>query len=495
MHRWRHRSLRTQQVVFFSAISTAILALMIVTILAGARYVDVFAANLAVYFRVHELRTTLTATHRALDSYVRTADEARRTEFTAALPLLARQHRAIDPLAHDQLSRFEINATLYGLAAYQAAAAEALVQYEAGVPLYYLEIERANRIRGYIDSYLDNLFRIQLELGRSNYSAALERQRSSLAWSTAAAAAVGALLLLFAFAFSRTVTLPIAALAAAAQRMAGGDLGESAMQPAGNREITVLTRSFNTMNRSIRRLIEDLKDKHEIERRLHAEELRNVQMYRSLREAQLVALQAQINPHFLFNTLNSIARTARIEHAESSEQLIRSLSAVLRYILRDPGRHVPLSEELSIVQEYMHLQGVRFGERLQCRVERDQSVEVRVPRLCIQPLVENAIKYGIEPKEAGGSVRVVTTGITDEHGRWVRVEVADSGIGMDREHVEHLLRDPNRYTDEGTDGIGVLNVRHRLSLIYPDHRFWIHSTPGEGTTVGFDVPADLEQRA
>lgn len=249
--------------------------------------------------------------------------------------------------------------------------------------------------------------------------------------------------------------------------------------------------AFNTMSSNIRHLVLDLKDKQEIERRLHQQELSNVSMERLLRESQLVALQSQMNPHFLFNTLNSIARTATIENADRSRSLIQGLSVVLRYILRNPRRSVALSEEMRIVQEYLALQAVRFGSRLTSLVEIDPAVEeAQIPPLILQPLVENAVIYGIEPLEAGGRVSVMADREKPRDGTGrLRIHVADNGAGMPAETVSHLLQDQPDTGGRSTEGIGVLNVRARLELFFGDsHEFAIRSSPGEGTDVYLTIP-------
>ena len=122
-----------------------------------------------------------------------------------------------------------------------------------------------------------------------------------------------------------------------------------------------------------------------------------------MKEARFGALQSQVNPHFLFNTLNTISRTAMFENAEKTVKLTRTLANLFRYRLRQKSVIVPLSQELHIVGEYVYLQKVRFGDRLEyVEIVSDECKTVPVPILLFQPLVENAIIHGIEPKVKGG---------------------------------------------------------------------------------------------
>jgi sensor histidine kinase YesM len=214
-------------------------------------------------------------------------------------------------------------------------------------------------------------------------------------------------------------------------------------------------------------------------------------MERLLRESQLVALQSQMNPHFLFNTLNSIARTAGIENASRSRDLIQGLSAVLRYILRNPRQSVSLNEEIRVVREYLSLQAVRFGSRLETEVVVDPDTEsAHIPPLILQPLVENAVIYGIEPIENGGRVSIVTERErTTNDGERLTIRVSDNGAGMDSDTVAHLLQEEPDTGGHVADGIGVLNVRARLELFFgSNHLFAIHSAPGRGTNVTLSIP-------
>ena len=148
----RTRSLRTQQVVFFGGISAAVLAILLIAVITGARYAVEFDRNLNLYFRIHDLRVAIAETHRSLDGYVRTRDPLQRDRFTTVLPTLWQQYNAMEPAVGESLEAyFETNATYYGLNAYQRHAAETLVAFEDGSTGYYLQLEQSNRIRGYLD--------------------------------------------------------------------------------------------------------------------------------------------------------------------------------------------------------------------------------------------------------------------------------------------------------------------------------------------------------
>jgi two-component system LytT family sensor kinase len=200
---------------------------------------------------------------------------------------------------------------------------------------------------------------------------------------------------------------------------------------------------------------------------------------RLLLEARLDALQRQINPHFLFNTLNSIASLARLRPEMAREMTVK-LANILRALLKDHDTYISLRDELSFTDDYLDIEVVRFGAD-KLRVEKDidpRTLEVMVPSILLQPLIENSIKHGLEPRLNGGTV---TLRSRLEGGR-VLIEVADDGVGMgDR---------PNTGLRRTGAGIGMKNVQERLEVLYGNQaRFEVVSNPGRGTQVSIEIPA------
>jgi two-component system LytT family sensor kinase len=201
---------------------------------------------------------------------------------------------------------------------------------------------------------------------------------------------------------------------------------------------------------------------------------------RLLLEAKLDALQRQINPHFLFNTLNSITSLVRSK-PELAREMIVKLGNILRILLKDREAFVPFSEELAFTDDYLDIEVVRFGEKLRVVKEiAPETLAVVVPSMLLQPLLENSIKHGLEPRIEGGTV-TLRSRITAE-GRLL-VEVEDDGVGMapGRSPAGHIAR-------PGT-GIGMKNVRERMHVLYGDSaEVEIESRPGRGTKVKLLMP-------
>jgi two-component system LytT family sensor kinase len=202
---------------------------------------------------------------------------------------------------------------------------------------------------------------------------------------------------------------------------------------------------------------------------------------RLLLEARLDALQRQINPHFLFNTLNSIASLVRVQPELAREMTVK-LANILRALLKDHDTYVPLSHELSFTDDYIDIEVVRFGaDKLRVEKEIDpRTLDVLVPSILLQPLIENSIKHGLEPRIHGGTVTLRSRLENDR----VLIEVADDGVGMGGRPVSAL--------QSTGAGIGLKNVQERLEVLYGNQaQFKVVSNPGRGTLVSIEIPTNL----
>jgi two-component system LytT family sensor kinase len=196
---------------------------------------------------------------------------------------------------------------------------------------------------------------------------------------------------------------------------------------------------------------------------------------RLLMQARLDALTSQINPHFLFNTLNSVASLIRIDQ-ETARQLIFKLSTILRRLLRKQEAFTPLREELAFIDDYLSIEVVRFGEKLRIVKEIDpQTLGALVPSMLLQPIVENSIKHGLSPKIDGGTIWLRSA----LRGGRLQLELEDDGVGIAPEAMPDIFQ----------RGIGVSNVHERLRVLFGNEFLMvIHHRPGGGTQVRIQIP-------
>jgi two-component system LytT family sensor kinase len=205
------------------------------------------------------------------------------------------------------------------------------------------------------------------------------------------------------------------------------------------------------------------------EKKLELQQLR-------LNEARLAALTRQINPHFLFNTLNSVSSLIRT-NPEQARSVVYKLSSILRRLLRQTDNLTTLREELSFIDNYMAIELVRFGDKLRFLTEIEPATLDRmVPSMLLQPIIENSIRHGLSSKVDGGMIRVRSLLVEER----LHIFVEDDGIGIPEPKLATLFE----------QGIGVSNVNERLKVLFgSEYRMWIDSKPGEGTRTGIEIPA------
>ncbi|MGZ7442254.1 sensor histidine kinase [Paenibacillus sp. TH7-28] len=287
------------------------------------------------------------------------------------------------------------------------------------------------------------------------------------------------LVLLIAFVFvyivSFLTTSRMLRLSRHLNRLALGDL--TVVSPIdGNDEIGHLSRQFNYMVGSINQLMHQVVEKTE----------QNNALELAQREIKLKMMASQINPHFLFNALESIRMNAHLKGDKEIANVVRLLGKMMRKSLEVGRENTPLKEELEMVRSYLEVQKFRYEDRLKYELRIDPAAEdIRVPPLIIQPLVENAVVHGVEGKEDGVSVEIRV----EVKEALVHVTVKDNGTGMTPERLEEVKRSIAAAEETQRTRIGLRNVHQRLVLSYgEEHGLQIASTPGSGTEITFTLP-------
>ena len=282
---------------------------------------------------------------------------------------------------------------------------------------------------------------------------------------------------------SHRLTRPLAELAEAARKVSQGDFSQRVRVRAGD-EVGRVAEAFNRMAQALGRMVADLQEKGALEVRLRERELENLIMQNRLQEARLEALQAQIDPHFFFNALNTGVHLANLEEAERTAAFLEKMGRIFRYRLRNPGRAVALEEELNHVQDYVALLHMRFGEEaFSYRTEVEASLlDVLLPPLTLQPLVENAYRHGLSDS-SGGQIVIRGYRQKDE----IVIEVADDGRGIPPETAARVLASA---AENGVGGVrGLANVVARLRLwTGNEHPVEILPGPERGTIVRLHLP-------
>ena len=279
---------------------------------------------------------------------------------------------------------------------------------------------------------------------------------------------------------TRTITRPLIKLAEAANTIAKGGLEVDFPIIDTGDEISTVAKACNKMMNSIRDYIRQTKENYERESRLIENEL---SMKNDLKEAQLKYLQAQINPHFLFNSLNAAAQLAMMEGAENTCLFVQNMADFFRYNVRKMEKDTTLKEELELVDNYIYILNVRFAGEIHYTKQIDERVTgTMMPSMILQPLIENAVNHGIRELQGEGKIHLSVY----SDGGMVCVKVEDNGVGIEPEVIEKIMRGESAHSHSQRDsaGIGMDNVINRLKRYYNmEHVIEIRRREERGTEV------------
>lgn len=344
-------------------------------------------------------------------------------------------------------------------------------------PDYTEKLYTIYRVQGYLTTHAGQLEQMTVKQGNESY----ESNRYLLVIIPLVSIIWGAVSLLLVKllnrSINRSIIRPVVELAEDSARIGKNDFSGEDVKKEGDDEIARLVRAFSSMKSSTRGYIRALTEKHEMEKQLD--------------EVRLQMLKNQINPHFLFNTLNMISSMAQIEEARVTEKMISALSSLFRYNLKSTDSVMPLERELKVVQDYMYLQQMRFGQRFQYMTDcSPQTLDILIPSFSLQPLVENAVIHGLSKRSRGGRILIRSW---LKEGKLV-ISVADTGDGISKETLEEI-RSSLREGNETKTGIGVGNIYRRVHGMYEDGEVSIFSSPCKGTAVQLSFTPDYRKNS
>ena len=267
---------------------------------------------------------------------------------------------------------------------------------------------------------------------------------------------------------ARNITRPLQQLRDSMARVQEGDFGAAEVEVTSRNEVGSLTRSFNVMTSRIQELMKQ-----------------NIYEQQQKRKSELKALQSQINPHFLYNTLDSIIWMAEGKKNEEVVVMTASLARLLRQSISNEEEQVPIGQEVEYARSYLTIQKMRYKDKLEFQIQVDAQI-MRVPiiKLVLQPLIENAIYHGLKYKEG----LLIVRGYRE--GENAVLQIKDNGAGMDEQTLSHIFE--KHKVNYRSNGVGVYNVQKRLQLYYGmDYGITYSSKQGEGTTASIVIPMNV----
>ena len=308
-------------------------------------------------------------------------------------------------------------------------------------------------------------------VGCMNMSELLKNSRKARSIYVLVALGLIAVALVISSEIARNITFPIQKLRDSMKRVQKGDFSAAEIEVYSDNEIGSLTRSFNVMTHKIQDLM-----------------AQNIQEQEQKRKIELKALQSQINPHFLYNTLDSIIWMAEGKKNEEVVLMTASLARLLRQSISIENELVTIGQEVEYVRSYLTIQKMRNKDKLEFEINVDPRItHAQIIRLVLQPIVENAIYHGLKYKESKGMLKVHGY----ELGERIIIDITDDGVGMDEETLKHIY--DKHKVNYHSNGVGVYNVQQRLVLYYgKEYGIIYHSEKGKGTTATVVIPKKQE---
>lgn len=349
------------------------------------------------------------------------------------------------------------------------------------VEKYRVRFENATQMYEYINMYINSLNNQQLQENSANYVVLSQKFRvfESICMWVMVAVMLGNIFITMKL--LEAIIQPIKKLAGLADDVAEGNFDIDLLEVTSRDEIGTVTRAFNSMVRSIREYISQIRLNMEREQISKERELK---MEAHLKEAELKYLQAQINPHFLFNTLNAGAQLAMMEDADRTYEYIQNMADIFRYTVRKGDETVKVSEELELVDNYISVLNVRFSGDINYEKVIDESLlTLEMPSMILQPIVENCVNHGIREMEGKGKI-IISLYCKDDK---VCLSISDNGVGMTEETIELIKKGKIKEQSQlgNSNGIGLDNVIARMHLFTNDEESVIIQSEGlnKGTEI------------
>jgi Putative regulator of cell autolysis len=349
---------------------------------------------------------------------------------------------------------------------------------------YKVHYEDATEIYNYIKTYINSLNNEQFKNNSVKYELLFMSLRVLEIISTIVLLVITVFNLALVIIVTRSITDPLMKLAKAAHEVAEGNFEVDLVQVNSSDEVEVVTKAFNNMIVSIHQYIIKTKESMELENKMIEKEL---MMTNHLKDAQLKYLQAQINPHFLFNTLNAGVQLAMMEGADKTCLYIENMADFFRFNLKNMNQDSTIRDEIRQVDSYLYILNVRFSGGIHFIKEVEEKLlDERVPSMILQPLVENSVNHGIRDIEYEGEIRLCVYRMEDH----IIISIQDNGTGMEQDKIDQIMADKvenhmamkEQVTTKNSNGIGLGNVINRLRLYYDrDDIFKIES---EGRNLG-----------
>lgn len=450
--------------------------------------VDGFSEILDDNARCHDFQEAMDMEKDAFEAYVRERSVEKRESYVVACVRTERCMRSL-PFDYEKIGEERYAQTWNIKNAYETYSKkrEEIFQMDRKSAGFIDQLYTVYSMQNYLEGYARSLVQVTLKSGNLAYQEKVPEFKRIPYIVMLFSAAMMIVAIGLTKVLANTLLNPIVKLAHSSRKIAANDFSEEDLVIENRDEVGELVSAFNKMKHATQGYIKTLETNNEMAERLHKEEIEHVEMEKQLDSARLELLKSQINPHFLFNTLNMIGCMAKLEEASTTEKMIYSMGNLFRYNLKTSEQFIPLEQELKVVEDYVYIQQMRFGERVQytSSIEVDGG-KVIIPAFTLQPVVENAIIHGLSRNEQGGRIHIRIW----EKDSIVTISVTDTGVGMGEEKRKEL-EDALKRRKTAKVGIGLGNIYKRIYLLYEKGEMHIYSKETCGTIIQMMIPQDV----
>ena len=459
--KFRQLSLQAKMSSIFILVNLVVFAVTVILILginSMSSEIDmVYQGNL----RLNELSDALTAVQDSMTEYLDSKTSDSLEEFYRSEQIYAQMVQGLsDDVTEAAFRRMERSIRHMSEEYLDLVGQTIEAKRGRNVEKYRVRYENATQMYEYINTYIYSLNNEQFRSNSENYSRLSVAFRSFELFSVITLTIVAVISVAIVVKLTGEIISPLKRLTVMANEVAGENFDTELLPVQSEDEIGVVTGAFNQMVISIRQYLERLRQSMEIQQSLKEKEL---MMEAHLKDAQLKYLQAQINPHFLFNTLNAGAQLAMMEGADRTYDYVQNVAEFFRYNVKKGNETVTVREEIELVDNYIYILNVRFSGEIHYEKKIEESLlSIQMPGMILQPVVENCVNHGIREMEGKGKIWLKVYQEEDV----VCISVRDNGKGISPEKIEKILN--GTYREEkhvgGSNGIGMDNVIARLKL-------------------------------
>jgi len=481
------RSIRSRIISIFIIIILILNVVFFLSFLRRDKEIEVYQNNVDTNFKLNQLSLKITENSRYFDQYFQERSEENNELYQNSRAEIAALMTEIE----DEISRDQKSKTFYrnlsNMLEYHDQLVSSLFNSNILNQNTYQMLIDIDTLYSYISSHTQNLINSYLAYHSSNYVNLLldtqNRTKSIYFFVILISIAV----FIFAVLMANNILETIEKLSSFARYLSLGHWEIENIEEINYRELNILGQTFNLMKNNISKYIKELKEKSELENKLNQEKMQNIEKERLLKESQLLNLQMQMDPHFLFNTLNTVSRTAMFENAAKTQELIIAISKIMRYNLDHKGKMVELNKEIEVLKAYLTIQETRFKEQMNFRIKTEGDLSnFKIPPMIIQPIVENSIIHGLADIESEGKVLIEI----DKEEDYLIIKIIDNGIGIEKQKLVDILNEEHKIESDKRKSLGLLNVIKRLKLHYGKNLLNINSKVNKGTEVIIRIPID-----